>query len=237
MSTATALPRAGDFDLATFLQQALVSLGLEFTPLQRQQLLDYTALLQRWNRVFNLTAVRDVEGIARQHLADCLAALPSIAHLQPRRLLDVGSGGGLPGLVFAIGLPAVELHLIDAVQKKCAFLQQTCGSLGLRHVHVHHARVEALHDACGFDCITSRAFSDLPAFIQATRHLLAPGGRWCAMKGRPPQAEIDALGADYVCRVEELHVPGLAAQRCLVWVQPAATPRSALAAAVTAAAQ
>jgi 16S rRNA (guanine527-N7)-methyltransferase len=237
VSPATPSPRAVDFDLAAFLQQTLDALGLEFTPQQRQQLLDYTALLQRWGRVFNLTAVRDVEGIARQHLADCLAALPSMTRQHPRRLLDVGSGAGLPGIVFAIALPDVDIHLVDAVQKKCAFLQQTCGSLGLRHVQVHHARIEALRDAAGFDCITSRAFSDLPAFVHATAQVLAPGGQWCAMKGRPPLAEIAALGPAYACRVEELRVPGLAAQRCLVWVQRTSAPDDALATPAMPAAQ
>jgi len=210
---------AGGFSLEDFLHQTLSALQLDFTARQRQQLLDYTALLQRWNRVFNLTAVRDLEGMARLHLADCLAALPALQRLAPRRLLDVGSGGGLPGIVFAIGLPDTEVHLIDAVQKKCAFLQQTSGSLQLRQVSVHHARVEALADARGFDCMTSRAFSDLPLLIQSTRHLLADGGQWCAMKGQTPRDEIMALPADVATQIEPLQVPGLDAQRCLVWLR------------------
>jgi 16S rRNA m(7)G-527 methyltransferase (EC 2.1.1.-) len=105
------------------------------------------------------------------------------------------------------------------VQKKCAFLQQTSGSLQLRQVSVHHARVEALADARGFDCITSRAFSDLPLLIQSTRHLLADGGQWCAMKGQAPQDEIMALPAMWPAD-RPLQVPGLDAQRCLVWLRP-----------------
>ena len=210
---------AGGFSLESFLQQTLATLQIDFTERQRQQLLDYTALLQRWNRVFNLTAVRDLEGMARLHLADCLAALPAMQRLGPRRLLDVGSGGGLPGIVFAIGLPDTEVHLIDTVQKKCAFLQQTSGSLQLGQVSVHHARVEALADARGFDCITSRAFSDLPLLIKSTRHLLAAGGRWCAMKGQAPQDEITALPAEVIAQIDPLQVPGLNAQRCLVWMR------------------
>lgn len=207
------------FSVGPFLQHTLQALDLHLSAQQQQQLLDYTALLQRWNRVFNLTAVRDVEGIARLHLADCLAALPAVQHRAPRRILDVGSGGGLPGIILAIGLPETEIHLIDTVQKKCAFLQQTCGSLGLRHVTVHHARVEALQDAKGFDCITSRAFSDLPLLVRSTSHLLAPGGHWCAMKGQAPQDEIAALPPGLTAQIEALQVPGLDAQRCLVWLQ------------------
>lgn len=212
----------GGFDLEGYLEQTLRALGLMFNPTQKQQLLDYTALLQRWNRVFNLTAVRDVEGMARLHLADCLAALPALQRLAPRRLLDVGSGGGLPGIVFAIGLPDAAVHLVDTVQKKCAFLQQTCGSLQLQNVQVHHARVETLADPDGFDCITSRAFSDLPLLVKSTTHLLAPGGQWCAMKGHPPEDEITAVSCLVRARIEPLQVPGLDAQRCLVWLQRAA---------------
>lgn len=207
------------FSVDSFLQHTLQALGLHFSAQQQQQLLDYTALLQRWNRVFNLTAVRDVEGIARLHLADCLAALPALQRLAPKRILDVGSGGGLPGIILAISLPGTEIHLIDTVQKKCAFLQQTCGSLGLQHVTVHHARVETLEDATGFDCITSRAFSDLPLLVRSTRHLLAAGGQWCAMKGQIPQDEIAALPPVLTAQIDTLQVPGLDAQRCLVWLQ------------------
>ncbi|MDY0331247.1 MAG: 16S rRNA (guanine(527)-N(7))-methyltransferase RsmG [Thiomonas sp.] len=221
MSAPQSLGETG-FSLESFLQQTLHTLKLDFTQRQLQQLLDYAALLQRWNRVFNLTAVRQPEDVARLHLADCLAALPSIQHLAPQRLLDVGSGGGLPGVVWAIGLPETEIHLVDTVQKKCAFLQQTCGSLRLSHVTVHHARVETLADARGFDCITSRAFSDLALLVRSTRHLLAPGGQWCAMKGRTPHEEIAVLPADVAARIEPLLVPGLDAQRCLVWMRIAA---------------
>lgn len=208
------------FSIEAVLQHTLRALDLDFTARQEQQLLDYAALLQRWNQVFNLTAVRDPEGIARLHLADCLAALPALQRAAPRRILDVGSGGGLPGIVLAIGLPDADIHLVDTVQKKCAFLQQTCGSLGLQHVTVHHARVEALQDDAGFDCITSRAFSDLPLLVKNTRHLLAAGGQWCAMKGQVPVREIAALPAAITARVEALQVPGLDAARCLVWMQP-----------------
>lgn len=206
--------------VAAILQHTVPALGLDFTPDQLQQLLDYAALLQRWNQVYNLTAVRDPQGMARMHLADCLAALPAIARAAPRRILDVGSGGGLPGIVLAIGLPGVAIHLVDAVQKKCAFLQQVCGSLGLRNVTVHHARVENLRDAAGFDCIISRAFSELPLLVYSSRYLLAAGGQWCAMKGKVPAEELAQLPPDITAQVEPLQVPGLDAARCLVWLRP-----------------
>lgn len=217
------LPAAADPALEPSVRQTLHALGLAFTPRQIEQLLDYVALLHRWNHVYNLTAVRDAAGIARLQLADCLAALPAFQRAAPRRLLDVGSGGGLPGIVLAVGLPDTDIHLVETVQKKCAFLRQACGSLGLRHVTVHHARVEALHDDAGYDCITSRAFSDLPQFIAATHHLLAAGGQWCAMKGKTPAGEIARLPAGLTSRVEPLQVPGLDAARCLVWVQRSPT--------------
>ena len=209
---------APDFDLPSHLDATLQVLHLSVTPVQRSQLLDYATLLRRWNAVYNLTAVDDLAGIATLHLADCLAAVPPMTARQPRRLLDVGSGGGLPGIVFAILLPNTTVHLVDTVQKKCAFLQQAIGSLGIRNAQVHHARVETLSPrGSGFDLITSRAFSDLRLFTDATRHLLAPGGRWCAMKGQAPDVEIAALPVDLAVQVEPLQVPALDAQRCLVW--------------------
>lgn len=219
-NTASAARAPGaDFDLPAHLDATLRAIGLDVTAAQRTQLLNYAALLQRWNAVYNLTAVRDLAGIATLHLADCLAAVPAVAACRPRRILDVGSGGGLPGIIFAILLPDTEVHLVDTVQKKCAFLQQTAGSLGLRNVRVHHARVETLvAPEGGFDLITSRAFSELALLAQATRALLAPDGRWCAMKGQTPDAEIAALAADITTSVEPVAVPGLDAQRCLVWM-------------------
>ena len=214
------MPATQAFALQPFLEHTAQALGLDLSAAQQQQLLDYAALLQRWNRVYNLTAVREPEAIARLHLADCLAALPAFRREAPRRLLDVGSGGGLPGIVLAIGLPDVDVHLVDTVQKKCAFLRQICAALGLRQVQVHHARVENLQDAAGFDCITSRAFSDLPLLIQLTAPLRADNGQWCAMKGQVPAEEIAALPNDITARVEPLQVPGLDAQRCLVWLRP-----------------
>ena len=203
----------------------LAALPPATTDTQRSQLLRYLELLQRWNRVYNLTAVRDATDMLTLHLADCLAALPSIAARHPARLLDVGSGGGLPGMVLAIMLPNTHVVLNDAVQKKCAFLQQVGATLRLPNLEVVHARVETL--TCEpFDCITSRAFSELAAFVELTRHLLAQNGAWAAMKGRVPTAELDALPHDIDARVEPLSVPGLDAQRCIVWMQPHAASHS-----------
>ncbi|OIQ85436.1 ribosomal RNA small subunit methyltransferase G [mine drainage metagenome] len=197
----------------------LDALQLDADAAQRQRLLDYLALLQRWNRVYNLTAVRDPEQMLAKHLADCLALIAPLRALAPARLLDVGSGGGLPGLVVAILLPATEVVLCDAVRKKCAFLQQAAATLGLRNVRVEHGRIEALA-LPPFDCITSRAFSGLAEMLRLTRHLLRPGGCWAAMKGVRPDAELAALPDDVHAEVQPLAVPGLDAQRCVVWLRP-----------------
>lgn len=218
---------AADFDLRESLQSTLSALALPATPTQLQTLLDYADLLQRWNATYNLTAVRDLQGIAWLHLADCLAAVAPIAACAPRTLLDVGSGGGLPGLVLAIFLPDTAVHLVDTVQKKCAFLRQAAASLRLANVHVHHARVESLPATTRFDCITARAFGDLPLLVRLTAHLLASGGVWCALKGQVPQAQIAALPPDVAAEVQPLQVPGLDAQRCLVWMRPAAADAAA----------
>ena len=197
----------------------LDALQLDADAAQRQRLLDYLALLQRWNRVYNLTAVRDPEQMLAKHLADCLALIAPLRARAPSRLLDVGSGGGLPGLVVAIMLPATEVVLCDAVRKKCAFLQQAAATLGLRNVRVEHGRIEALA-LPPFDCITSRAFSELAEMLRLTRHLLRPDGCWAAMKGVRPDAELAALPGDVHADVQELTVPGLDAQRCVVWLRP-----------------
>ncbi|MDE2120079.1 MAG: 16S rRNA (guanine(527)-N(7))-methyltransferase RsmG [Betaproteobacteria bacterium] len=199
------------------LDAVLRSLRLDASEQQRAQLLQYLELLGRWNQVYNLTAVREPERMLTLHLADCLAALPALDRRTPHRLLDVGSGGGLPGLVLAIMRPQWQLVLVEAVQKKCAFLRQVAVTLALRNVQVEHQRVEQLH-LPGFDCITSRALGDLAEFVRISEHLLLPGGAWAAMKGQQPDAELRALPAGLQHQVEPLEVPGLAAQRCLVWL-------------------
>ena len=182
----------------------------------------FLALLARWNAAYNLTGLRDPAKMRTQHLADCLAVLPALRrHLGVRvaRILDVGSGGGLPGVVLAAAEPAWDVTCIDAVGKKAAFVRQAAGELGLPNLHAEHARVEALR-APPFDVITSRAFAALPELVRLTRPLLASSGVWMAMKGKRPDDEIAALPAEVEpFHVEPLAVPGLDADRCLVWMR------------------
>jgi len=199
------------------------SLGVALAPDQQAKLGSYLDLLQRWNATYNLTAVRDRQSMLTQHLADCLAVAPALMrHAQGGRLLDVGSGGGLPGVVIACALPAWHVTCVDAVAKKAAFVRQVAGTLALTNLHACHARIETLRDE-PFDVITSRAFASLVDFVVLTRPHLAPSGLWMAMKGRAPDNEMAALPADIeVFHVEQLSVPGLDAARCLVWMRPRA---------------
>jgi 16S rRNA (guanine527-N7)-methyltransferase len=212
---------------------AAAAVGLTISERQAQQLLDYLALLQRWNATYNLTAIRDPSAMWTHHVLDCLSALPSVArHLaavEAPSILDVGSGGGLPGLVWAILKPDVSITCLDTVGKKAAFMRQAAGHLSLDRVTIAHARVERF-DHAPFNLITSRAFASLADFTSQTRHLLAPNGCWAAMKGRPPDAEISELPHGVTMfHVEQLAVPDLNAERCLIWLKmqpnlPAETP-------------
>jgi 16S rRNA (guanine527-N7)-methyltransferase len=199
------------------------ALGLEPSEQQLQQLAHYLDMLQRWNATYNLTAVRDRDAMLTQHLADCLAVVqPLVARCSAGRVLDVGSGGGLPGVVLAVLAPGLDVTCVDTVGKKAAFIRQVAGQLSLTRLHAAHARVETLA-ASGFDLVTSRAFASLVDFTSLTARLLAPGGVWMAMKGKHPAEEIAALPPGVaVFHVEQLQVPGLAADRCLVWMRPAA---------------
>lgn len=202
------------------LDRICVQLDLVVSASQHALLLAYLALLERWNGVYNLTAVRDRDAMLSQHLADCLSAMPALRRaLHGGRLLDVGSGGGLPGVVAAVLMPDVEVVCVDAVAKKAAFIQQVAGSLGLPNLKARHTRVEQLV-AGRFEVITARAFATLTTLCELTQPHLAPGGVWLAMKGRTPEAEIAALPAAIEAfHVEQLQVPGMAAQRCLVWMR------------------
>ena len=195
-------------------------LGLAASASQTDALQRYLDLLLRWNSTYNLTAVREREAMLSQHLADCLAVItPMTRQLQAGRVLDVGSGGGLPGVVLAIMLPAIDVTCVDTVGKKAAFVRQVAGELRLPNLHAEHARVERLA-LQPFDLITSRAFASLGDFIALTRSLLKPGGVWLAMKGKPPAEEVALLSSDVeVFHVEQLTVPGLDADRCLVWMR------------------
>ncbi len=199
-------------------------LGLPLDPTMADRLAQYWQLLQRWNRTYNLTAVRDPAEMLTQHLADCLAAIGplrrEIAGIEHVRLLDVGSGGGLPGAVIAIVCPDIHVTCVDSVGKKAAFVRQVAVELKLPNLAVQHARVEAL-ELPAFDVVASRAFASLRDFTQWTAPLLKRDGRWMAMKGRRPDDEITALGSDVtVFHVEPLRVPGLEAERCIVWMRP-----------------
>ncbi|MCU0841273.1 MAG: 16S rRNA (guanine(527)-N(7))-methyltransferase RsmG [Thiobacillaceae bacterium] len=183
------------------------------------RLLGYVSLLEKWNRVYNLTAIHEPERMLSHHLLDSLAVLP---HITADRLLDVGSGGGLPGIPIAVARPQMRVTLIDASHKKCAFLQQAAIQLGLDNVEVVHGRVEAYRPAAPCAQIISRAFSDLGEFVRLTRHLLAPDGEWLAMKGLYPNEEIARLEGARVIRDARLSVPELDAERHLIVMGPLA---------------
>ena len=248
------------------LRSGLQALGLPLQGAQVAQLLDFLALLQKWNKVYNLTAVRDPQHMLTHHLLDSLAAvaplqrhlaqtcangaagsapslgggrveerpaapqagaLPGSAAAGPgrqetaplARLLDVGSGGGLPGVVFAICCPQLSVGCVDTVAKKAAFIQQAAATLKLSNLQGIHARVESL--AQPFDVVSCRAFAALADFTAWSRPALAPGAVWLAMKGKHPAEEIAALPASVeVFHVEPLQVPGLEAERCIVWMRP-----------------
>ena len=203
------------------LSEGAAALGVTLSDEQRGQLLDYLALLGKWNKVYNLTAVRDPAEMLTHHLLDSLSIIaPLRRHTrgQPTRLLDVGSGGGLPGVVIAICFPEIQVSCVDAVAKKAAFVQQVAVALRLPNLRGVHARVEAVQDR--FDVITSRAFASLADFTEWSAPALAEGAVWLAMKGKRPDDEIAALppGVE-VFHVEQLQVPGLGAERCLLWLR------------------
>ena len=213
------------------LQAGAEALALDLSEAQITQLMDFLALLQKWNKVYNLTAVRDPQEMMTHHLLDSLAAVAPLRRhaaalgqggaVAAVKLLDVGSGGGLPGVVFAICCPGVDVSCVDTVGKKAAFIQQAAVALKLRNLHGVHARVETL--ATPFDIISCRAFASLPDFVNWSRSALAaPHGVWLAMKGKHPEDEIAALPGDVaVFHVEPLAVPGLDAERCIIWMKPA----------------
>ena len=207
--------------LALALSEGLQSLSLELTQAQQQALLDYIALLGKWNKVYNLTAVREPEQMLSQHVLDCLAVLPPLKQVFPEALdlIDVGAGGGLPSVVFAIACPHWQITAVDTVAKKAAFIQTTAHSLRLVNLKAVHSRVEALTG--GFDVVTCRAYASLRDFCDSSRHLLKPNGVWMAMKAKLSAEELTDLPATVrVDKVEPLAVPGLDADRCLVWMRP-----------------
>jgi 16S rRNA (guanine527-N7)-methyltransferase len=251
-------------DLKPALVAGLRELGLALTDAQIDQLLAYQDLIAQWNKVYNLTAVRDPKEMLTHHLLDSLAAIPPLlrqtggqpgfaagppqgetapgsggdrgpslswgseprsggAWGQPIRLLDVGSGGGLPGAVIAITCPQIQVHCVDTVLKKATFIQQVAASLRLPNLRGIHARVESLkaEEGGGYDVVCSRAFASLVDFTNWSRPALKPGAVWMAMKGKHPTDELAALPASVaVFHVEQLTVPGLEAERCIIWLRP-----------------
>ncbi|MBY0572139.1 MAG: 16S rRNA (guanine(527)-N(7))-methyltransferase RsmG [Undibacterium sp.] len=204
--------------LSKILADGVAELGLPFGDEKIAQMMAYLSLLIKWNSVYNLTAIRDPQEMVKQHLLDSLSAVH--AFTEAKSILDVGSGGGLPGIILAIVFPQIKVAMIDTVSKKTAFLTQVKAQLGLRNVTVHNARVESLQVTEKFDVITSRAFSELNNFINWSQHLLADGGRFLAMKGVAPDQEIERLPEGWMVEsIEALHVPGLAVERHLVCVK------------------
>jgi len=198
------------------LERGLIALGLTLEGDIRQRLLDYIVLIDKWNRVHNLTAIREPERMVSHHLLDSMAVAP---HLHARRLLDVGSGAGLPGIPLALANPDMHVTLLDSNHKKAAFLNQAVIELKLKNAEVCSERVESWKSKNGFDVIISRAFSDMGEFVRITRHLLVPGGMFAAMKGLHPYEEIDKLPPD--CKVRQvlpLAIPGLDGARHLVLI-------------------
>ena len=198
-------------------------LARELDARERAALAGYLGLLARWNVTYNLTAIRDPAQMRTQHLADCMALIAPLRRWMlehpVQRLLDVGSGAGLPGAIVALLEPAIDVTCVDSVGKKVAFVRQVAGELGLSNLHAEHARVEAL-ELPPFDVIVSRAFARLPDFVAVSGRLLVDGGAWIAMKGRVPHDEIAALPPEIqVFHVEPVTVPGLEAERCLVWMR------------------
>jgi 16S rRNA (guanine527-N7)-methyltransferase len=202
------------------LRAGAAALGVTLSDRQAEQLLAYGTLMLKWNKVYNLTAVRDPAGVMTHHLLDSLAVIAPLQRQYPEqgRLLDVGSGAGLPGVIIAIMRPDIDVSCLDAVAKKAAFVQQVAVELELPNLRGLHARVELLDGS--YNIISSRAFASLPDFFSGSKHLLAADGVWLAMKGKTPNDELATLPTEVaVFHVEQLTVPGLDAERCIVWAR------------------
>jgi 16S rRNA (guanine527-N7)-methyltransferase len=204
------------------LREGAAALDVLLTDREVERLLAYGALILKWNKVYNLTALRDPGLVLTHHLLDSLAVIAPLQRERPTpgKLLDVGAGAGLPGVVIAILRDDVDVSCLDAVAKKAAFIQQVAAELALPNLRGVHARVEAL--AGQFDIVSSRAFASLPDFFAGSARLIKPDGIWLAMKGKVPDDELAAVPASVdVFHVEQLTVPSLDADRCIVWARPA----------------
>ncbi|HSW20971.1 MAG TPA: 16S rRNA (guanine(527)-N(7))-methyltransferase RsmG [Ramlibacter sp.] len=218
--TAPAAGQGGAASLEPALRHGIASLGLDLSDEQVGQLLAYVGLIQKWGKVYNLTALRNPADMLTHHLLDSLAVVQPLRRQtagRPTRLLDVGSGAGLPGVVLAICCPELSVDCVDTVAKKAAFIQQVAATLRLQTLRGVHARVEALDGP--YDVICSRAFASLADFVAWSGRALAPAGLWMAMKGKRPADEMASLPPEAaVFHVEQLTVPGLDAERCIVWM-------------------
>ena len=204
-----------------YLQMGLQQMQIELSAEQQQKLLDYVALLLKWNSTYNLTALRQEDQMLSHHVLDSLTLLPYLDGVE--NIIDVGSGGGMPGIPTAICRPDIQITLLDSNSKKTSFLSQAVIELGLSNVKVITGRVEAA-EGIAFDALTSRAFAELRDFVTLTSQLLRPEGRWLAMKGVHPYEEIAQLPEDvYVAQVDKLTVPSLEAERHMVIIQKGAS--------------
>ena len=195
----------------TILESGLTALNLPYTPEQIDHLLAFIKLIAKWNKAYNLTAVRNNEDMARLHILDSLAILP---YIEGKRVIDIGTGAGLPGIPLAIFLPEVEFVLLDSNAKKTRFVQQVILELKLKNVSVIHSRAEDYQPELGFDSVTTRAFSSLPDMVKMTAHLLNPNGVILAMKGQIPEAELAEIKT--TATLIPISVPEVEAERCLV---------------------
>lgn len=201
-------------DCRKILVSGVASLNLNVTDHQVEQLLDFIKLIEKWNKAYNLTAIRNREEMARLHILDSLAIVP---HVEGRRVIDIGTGAGLPGIPLAICLPEISFTLLDSNAKKTRFVQQVVLELKLKNVDVIHSRVEDYHPEPGYDAVLTRAFASLPDIVKLTAHLLTRDGVLLAMKGQNPDAELADITAKK--SVISVSVPGSDVERCLVRIQ------------------
>jgi len=203
--------------LERLLHQGLQAMGLALPLGIEPRLLEFLRLLEKWNQAYNLTAVRDPEQMVARHLLDSLAVLP---YVRGPRVLDIGTGAGLPGIPLALALPETHFTLLDSNAKKTRFVTQAAHALGLTNVSVVQARAEKFQPAEKFATLLARAFASIPDMLAATRHLCAPGGCWLAMKGVFPQEELAAISAEFTAQARPLRIPGLEAARHVVIIEP-----------------
>lgn len=217
------MPDMDSEQVLTYIKNELIQgikfIGLPLSPLQQASLVQYLVLLEKWNKTYNLTAIRDIRQMLVQHVLDSLVVIPHLPfNGEGVQLLDVGSGAGLPGVPIAVASPEVSVTMLDSNQKKAAFMQHAIGELRLTNANVVCARVEEWKYQEPFQIITSRAYSELRLFVEQTKHLLKQDGIFAAMKGQFPKCEIEALPSEYICNVIKLNVPGMDAERHLVLV-------------------